>query len=128
LFRELKEKLPVIISKIKNKIPSCQKPIDLKEENKFEEIAVLLAKEMGFDFKSGRLDKTVHPFCVGHAEDVRLTHHYNNENLVSALYGLIHETGHGLYAQNLPEEWLNQPVGQACDLAVKQAHCCMSSL
>ena len=121
LFGELKENLPKIISKLKNKRPSKQKPVNLKEKHKFEELAKLLATEMGFDFKSGRLDKTVHPFCAGHTEDVRLTHHYNDENFISALYGVIHETGHGLYEQNLPRNCFRQPVGQACDFAAHEA-------
>jgi carboxypeptidase Taq len=33
---------------------------------------------------------------------VRITTRYNENDLLSALFGVIHETGHARYEQNLP--------------------------
>jgi carboxypeptidase Taq len=59
---------------------------------------------MGFDLEAGRLDTTTHPFCSGIAPgDTRLTTRYRDEKFTDALYGTMHEGGHGLYEQGLPK-------------------------
>ena len=51
---------------------------------------------------AGRLDTTVHPFEVSFTRnDVRITTRYNENFLRPALFGAFHETGHGLYEQNV---------------------------
>lgn len=42
---------------------------------------------------------------------MRLTTRYEEDNFLSSLTGTIHEVGHGLYQQNLPQAYRNQPVG-----------------
>lgn len=66
-----------------------------------------LAKQLGFDFRRGGFDATLHPFCstVGPA-DVRLTGNPGH-GLTKALLGVAHETGHGLFEQGAPD-WLLQ--------------------
>nr|WP_263327552.1 carboxypeptidase M32 [Neobacillus sp. Marseille-Q6967] len=57
---------------------------------------------IGFDMEAGRLDETVHPFAqTVNIGDVRLTTRYLAENVSSALFGTIHEAGHGIYEQNV---------------------------
>ena len=59
-------------------------------------------KQLGFDMDAGRLDTTTHPFCSGLAPgDTRLTTRYRDERFTDALYGTMHECGHGLYDQGL---------------------------
>jgi carboxypeptidase Taq len=70
-------------------------------------------KSLGFDFDHGRLDISHHPFCGGVPDDVRITTRYDEQNFISALMGVIHETGHAMYEQGLPASWRGQPVGQA---------------
>lgn len=76
---------------------------------------VALGREMmavvGFDFKHGRLDRSLHPFCGGVPDDVRLTTRYDEENFLTALLGVLHETGHAMYDRGLPTDWRLQPVG-----------------
>lgn len=60
---------------------------------------------LGFDLNAGRLDTTTHPFCSGlSAGDTRLTTRYRDEKFTDALYGTMHECGHGLYEQGLPKD------------------------
>lgn len=76
---------------------------------------------LGFDFEHGRLDVSHHPFCGGVPRDVRITTRYDESSFVSALMGLVHETGHGRYEQGLPDAWLGQPVGRAHGMAVHES-------
>lgn len=65
---------------------------------------------LGFDFAAGRLDTTIHPFTGGVPEDVRLATRFVEGAFLPALIGTIHETGHARYQQNLPRQWLGQPL------------------
>lgn len=76
---------------------------------------------MGFDFEAGRLDESAHPFCGGVPEDVRMTTRYREDNFLPSLMGTIHETGHGRYEQNLPREWLGQPMSQARSMGLHES-------
>jgi len=61
-------------------------------------------EQMGFDLNAGRLDTTTHPFCEGLAPgDTRLTTRYDEDYFMGALYGTMHEAGHGVYEQGLPK-------------------------
>ena len=78
--------------------------------------------DLGFDMEAGRLDVSVHPFCSGsHPGDVRLTTRYNAGQLTSALFGIIHEAGHGLYEQGLPAEAEGLPVGGSVSLGIHES-------
>ena len=77
---------------------------------------------MGFDFRHGRLDESLHPFCGGIPDDVRLTTRYDEDNITSALMGVIHETGHALYEMGLPAgRWRRQPVGRARGMQIHES-------
>jgi carboxypeptidase Taq len=60
-------------------------------------LAVALMQRLGFDFDHGRLDVSLHPFCGGTPDDVRITTRYDEADFTSALMGVLHETGHALY-------------------------------
>jgi len=70
-------------------------------------------ERLGFDFAHGRLDVSLHPFCGGTPDDVRLTTRYEEADFNRALMGVLHETGHALYERGLPPEWRRPPVGDA---------------
>jgi carboxypeptidase Taq len=78
-------------------------------------------RALGFDFNHGRLDVSHHPFCGGVPSDVRMTTRYRNDEFLSALMGIMHETGHGLYEQNLPAAWQHWPSGAARGMAMHES-------
>ncbi len=81
-----------------------------------------VAGEIGFDWSAGRLDRSAHPFCTGIARrDVRLTWRGQEEDLRQALMGVLHEMGHGLYDQGLPEEWEGTPLGEPASTGVHES-------
>ena len=80
------------------------------------------AEGIGFDFKSGRIDVSAHPFCSGTGpSDVRLTTRYQENFFPSAVFGTLHEAGHGLYEQGLPLEHVFTPRGQAVSLGIHES-------
>ncbi len=61
-----------------------------------------MSEAFTFDYDRGRLDISVHPFEVSFTRnDVRLTTRYRDTYMPMALFGTLHETGHGLYEQNV---------------------------
>jgi carboxypeptidase Taq len=80
----------------------------------------IMAK-LGFDFEHGRLDTSSHPFCGGVPSDVRITTRYDEKDFTSALMGVIHETGHARYEQNLPKAWSGLPVGAARSMGIHES-------
>jgi carboxypeptidase Taq len=86
-----------------------------------KDLAKRVMQSLGFDFTHGRLDESLHPFCGGVPDDVRITTRYNEDQFVQALMGVIHETGHALYERNLPAEWRLQPVGVARGMVVHES-------
>src|SRR5262249_19422308 len=72
------------------------------------------AAAIGFDFKRGRLDTAEHPFCTGIGPgDTRITTRFDPKNFSDAFFGVLHETGHGLYDQGLDPAYHGTPMGEA---------------
>ncbi len=80
-----------------------------------------MMRAVGFDFDHGRLDVSHHPFCGGVPTDVRMTTRYDEADFLSALMGVLHETGHGVYEQGLPKDWSHWSVGAARGMAVHES-------
>ncbi|MFG6448508.1 carboxypeptidase M32 [Roseateles sp. BYS180W] len=76
---------------------------------------------IGFDFEGGRLDESTHPFCGGVPEDVRMTTRYNPSEFLTGVLGIVHETGHGRYEQNLPTAWAGLPIGRARSMGLHES-------
>lgn len=87
-----------------------------------EDFGRQLATAVGFDFDRGRLDLSTHPFCMGlHPTDVRLTWRYQEDDFRPAVFGVLHETGHGLYEQGLPPVWDRTPLGTHVSLGIHES-------
>jgi carboxypeptidase Taq len=85
------------------------------------ELGLRVMQILGFDFHHGRLDVSLHPFTGGAAGDQRITTRYGEADFSTSLMGTIHETGHALYEQHLPETWRHQPVGGARGMVVHES-------
>ncbi len=75
----------------------------------------------GLDLERARIDESHHPFCGGVPDDVRITNRYREDDFLSGLMGVIHESGHGKYEQGLPTQYLEQPVGKARGMVVHES-------
>jgi len=81
-----------------------------------------LLRDMGFDLESGRLDASTHPFTQGMGPlDVRLTTRYREDDWLNAVFSTLHEGGHGLYEQGLPDEEWGTPLCEAVSLAIHES-------
>lgn len=79
------------------------------------------AEAVGFSFASGRLDESAHPFSTGYKGDSRITVRYDEGDYSQGLMAVLHECGHALYEQGLPDAWHNQPVGAARGMAIHES-------
>lgn len=123
LFGDLKTWLPRLIDEAEEKqrsrqVITPQGPFPTEQQR---QLGLETMKLLGFDFQHGRLDTSTHPFCGGVPEDVRITTRYDEQNFMSALFGVIHETGHARYEQNLPKALAGLPVGQARSMGVHES-------
>ena len=81
-----------------------------------------VAARIGFDFERGRLDTATHPFCSTMGpDDCRITTRWDERFLPTALHGVLHEAGHGLYEQGLPRDWFGLPPGEAASLGIHES-------
>jgi carboxypeptidase Taq len=77
---------------------------------------------IGYDFNRGRLDVTAHPFCTTLGpNDVRITTRYDAQFFNSAFFGILHESGHGMYDQGLPTEHFGLPLGESVSLGIHES-------
>jgi carboxypeptidase Taq len=123
IFNDLKTWLPQFITQAKNK--QAQEPV-LQPKGPFSierqrALGLEVMQLLQFDFDGGRLDVSTHPFCGGVPQDVRITTRYREDEFTGSLMGIVHETGHARYEQNLPREWLTQPVGLARSMGIHES-------
>lgn len=96
------------------------------EKNKFaaakqKAFGEMLIEKIGFDKQAGRLDTSIHPFCSGGLGDVRLTTRYNEYAPQQAIFGIIHEMGHGLYEQGVAPETYGTPLSEALSYGLHES-------
>ncbi len=123
LFGDLLTWLPDLVRRVRDRQSRQTVVAPVGPFPRAAQYAVGLAamKLLGFDFERGRLDESAHPFCGGVPEDTRLTTRYREDDFVGSLMGVIHETGHGRYEQNLPRELLGQPVSWARSAGIHES-------
>lgn len=91
---------------------------DTEKQKSFTE---MLAAAIGFDFHRGRQDTAAHPFCTGWSVgDIRLTTRYKSY-LGSAIFGTLHEAGHGMYEQGSPMAWDRTPLAGGVSLGIHES-------
>ena len=123
LFGDLQQWLPDLVRQVREKQAgeTVQVPVGPFSREAQYAIGLEAMKLLGFDFDSGRLDESAHPFCGGVPEVTRLTTRYREDSFVGSLWGTMHETGHGRYEQNLPRDWLGQPVAWARSAGIHES-------
>jgi carboxypeptidase Taq len=108
LFAELRKVSVDLLKRIQNS--STQIPDEIFEKSynveKQKEFNQYMLPIIGFDMEAGRLDETIHPFAqFMNTGDVRITTRYLEQNVRSAIFGTIHEAGHGIYDQNINKDF-----------------------
>jgi carboxypeptidase Taq len=130
LFKDVREQLVVFVKKIAAAIPQPLKRGEGDDKfmylhypkDKQWDFGMDLLKQMHFDFEAGRQDISAHPFTTSFsAKDVRLTTRIAEDNLKSMIWSCIHEGGHGLYEQGLPDSEYGLPSGEAISLGIHES-------
>jgi len=124
IFLDIENFLPDFLGSVLEKqasdpplaLPKGPLPIDQQQT-----LGRFFMKTLGFDFKQGRLDISLHPFSGGTPDDLRITTRYNEFDFMTGLMGILHETGHALYEKNLPKDWRLQPVGRARGMDIHES-------
>ncbi len=81
-----------------------------------------IAQYVGFDFGKGIIKESEHPFTTNlHNCDVRITTHYYENNLESALFSTIHESGHATYEFNIPDDMSLTPIGVGTSMGMHES-------
>ncbi|MCY1035094.1 carboxypeptidase M32 [Corallococcus sp. BB11-1] len=81
-----------------------------------------LLEAVGFDLEAGRQDVSIHPFTNSqHANDVRLTTRLDAKHPLAALFGTLHEAGHGLYEQGFSPEHLRTPLAAVPSMGLHES-------
>lgn len=123
IFGDLKSWLPDLIGTVRKKqatevVIEAEGPFPVDSQRA---LGVEIMGILGFDFSAGRLDISTHPFCGGVAEDVRITTRYSEDDFMRSLMGIVHETGHARYEQNLPRASVHLPVGRARSMGIHES-------
>lgn len=89
------------------------------QQRKFVEKVI---QDLGYDLTCGRLDTTIHPFATGiNHKDVRLTTRWNETDFSMAVFGTIHEAGHGMYEQNIDEKFEYTPAHEGASMGIHES-------
>ncbi len=99
------------------KMPAGPYPIE-----KQQQLNDAVARDTGYDFGAGRIDTTAHPFCTTLGpHDIRLTTRYDEDDFTSSLFGVLHEAGHGMYEQGLPDTYPGMADADAVSLGIHES-------
>lgn len=123
-FEKLKTELMPFVKEIVKKTQSVDKSYNGQEfdENKQKELSRFLAEYVGFDFNKGLMAESAHPFTTNlHNKDVRITNHFYKNNLESAIFSVIHETGHAIYEMQVRDELNLTPAGGGTSMAMHES-------
>jgi carboxypeptidase Taq len=122
LFAELKESLvplmrEIVSSPVKAR-PGIFRGFPTEQQRTFLRA---VTERIGFNYRRGRMDVSLHPFCDGSGADERMTTRFDEDNPLNSLFSAVHETGHGLYEQGMPLEHQGTPLGQAVGMGVHES-------
>ncbi len=81
-----------------------------------------VVKRLGYDLERGRQDKTHHPFTTDFSiGDVRITTRVREDDLGEALFGTMHEAGHGMYEQGVCADYEGTPLAGGTSSGVHES-------
>jgi carboxypeptidase Taq len=123
VFEGIKVELPLIFNKI-SAAPQVRDDFFFRHYPKDGQwnFSMQVLKNMGYDTDAGRQDYSEHPFTTSFSPaDVRVTTRVSENNFASLLWSSIHEGGHALYEQGLPEAQYGLPLGAAASLGIHES-------
>lgn len=123
-FEEIKRELVPFIQKIvkENEKKKYRLPKGKYDAGKQREFCKWIAGYVGFDFSKGVIGESEHPFSTNlHNHDVRISNHYYEDNLESAIFSVIHEVGHALYEFGIDSDITMTLVGFGTSMGMHES-------
>jgi carboxypeptidase Taq len=123
VFEKLLDPLKELLGEVSKKLKADDSFLHLNFPHKQQwDWGMYLVKELGFDLSAGRQDISEHPFTTNFsALDVRITTRINENDFANMTWSCIHETGHALYEQGLPNEEYGLPSGEFTSLSIHES-------
>ena len=64
----------------------------------------------------------MHPFTTGFGnKDIRITTNYNKRELTDSIFSCIHEGGHGIYEQDIPDNLEGTPLASSLYMSIHES-------
>lgn len=123
-FEKIKQEVIPLLKEVGAKAETIDKSYNyLKYDiEKQKEFCKFLGGYVGFDFNRGVIGESAHPFTMQlHNHDVRITDRYMEDNLESAMFSIIHETGHAIYEMNIDDALTQTPVGEGASMGMHES-------
>ena len=123
-FELIKEKLVPIIDQVKQKQDEIDDSFNTRtyEIEKQRKFCDFISEYVGFDRKKGVIAESAHPFTTNfHNRDVRMTNHYDENNLISTIFSAIHESGHAIYEMQIRDDLTLSLIGTGASMAVHES-------
>ncbi|WP_071663451.1 carboxypeptidase M32 [Francisella frigiditurris] len=122
-FNGLREKIVPLLDKIKKqpqvRVDFLKQSYSVEKQKQFSRD---VAKYLGFNFDSGLLKESAHPFTLNFNKyDVRMTTRYMEKLFASSIFSTIHETGHAMYEQNIGDDIYNTTLGTGVTLGIHES-------
>ncbi len=90
--------------------------------SKQKELTEIVRNILGYDNNRGTIRETMHPYTINIGEnDVRITTNYDEKNIFSNLYSVMHEIGHALYQLNIDNKYKNTILNQSPSMAFDES-------
>ena len=123
-FDQVKAEIIPLLKEIAKKTDTIDKSYNYLsyDTEKQRAFCRFLAGYVGFDFNRGVISESAHPFTINlHNHDVRITDRYLENNLESAMFSIIHETGHALYELNIDDNISQTLVGTGASMGMHES-------
>ncbi len=125
VFGELRGALVDLLHRIQNSSVKISDDFlkgaySIDSQRKFGE---MILEKIGYDYdKRGRIDVSEHPFTTNFGnKDVRITTKYHESDFRPAVFSMIHEGGHGIYEQNIPDDLLGTTLGTGASMGMHES-------
>ncbi len=120
LQKELQPLYAQLVEAHKGKKLPCELPsVDAETQKKF---CHHMAQKLGYDCSWGRIDTSIHPFCATAGwQDLRITTHYKEHDITSAIFSTLHEMGHAFYEKNISPLYKNTVCSNGASYGVHES-------
>lgn len=123
-FDKVKSAIVPLIKEVVKKNDTIEKEFNYQafDIEKQKQFCNYISQYVGFDLSRGVIAESAHPFTTNlHNQDVRITNHFHENNLESAIFSVIHETGHALYEMNVDSAITLSPVGTGASMGMHES-------